>query len=41
MIAGLGVEARLVGSFLRTGGGPRAVLIAACTALVSGSCWSH
>jgi hypothetical protein len=36
MIARFGVEARLVGSFLRTGGGPRALLVAACTALVSG-----
>jgi hypothetical protein len=36
MIARLGVEVRLVGSFLRTGGGPRALLIGACTALVSG-----
>lgn len=36
MTARLGTELRLVGSFLRTGGGPRAVLVAGCTALVSG-----
>ena len=36
MIARLRMEAGLVGSFLRGGGGPRAVLVAACTALVSG-----
>jgi hypothetical protein len=34
--ARLDTELRLVGSFLRTGGGPRAVLVAGCTALVSG-----
>jgi hypothetical protein len=34
--ARLGTELRLVGSFLRAGGGPRAVLVAGCTALVSG-----
>ena len=36
MTARLGTELRLVGSFLRAGGGPRAVLVAGCTALVSG-----
>ena len=36
MTARLDTELRLVGSFLRTGGGPRAVLVAGCTALVSG-----
>ena len=36
MIARFGVEFGLVGSFLRSGGGPRAALLAMCTALVSG-----
>ena len=36
MIARLGMELGLVGSFLRSGGGPRAALVASCTALVSG-----
>lgn len=36
MMARLHMETRLVGSFLRSGGGPRSALIAACTALVSG-----
>ena len=36
MIARLRLDLGLVWSFLRSGGGPRAVLIALCTALVSG-----
>lgn len=36
MTARLGTELRLVGTFLRAGGAPRAVLVAGCTALVSG-----
>ncbi len=36
MIAPLRMELGLVWTFLRSGGGPRAVLIALCTALVSG-----
>lgn len=36
MIARLRVELGLVWSFLRSGGGPRALLIALCTALISG-----
>lgn len=36
MTARLRTELQLVGSFLRAGGGPRAVLVAACTAIVSG-----
>jgi hypothetical protein len=34
--ARLGTELQLVASFLRAGGAPRAVLVAACTAIVSG-----
>jgi hypothetical protein len=36
VIARLGMELGLVGSFLRSGGWPRAALVALCTALVSG-----
>lgn len=36
MTARLRIELHLVGTFLRGGGGPRAALVAACTALVSG-----
>lgn len=36
MTAGLRLEARLVSSFLRNAGWPRAVVVAACTAVVSG-----
>ncbi len=36
MIARVRTDVELVGAFLRSGGGPRAVLIAVCTALVSG-----
>lgn len=36
MIGRLRVDLSLVGSFLRSGGGPRAMLIALCTSLVSG-----